>query len=221
MDGARTLELRGRALLIDSDGVLVDSVASIRTAFIRWGGEYGLDGAQIYDQYHGRRSSEIAEAVLPAAVAAKAAARLDACEFDAAAEVRACAGSAEFLAQVPGRWTVVSSGPLELIKARLRAAGLPPPAHYVSAESVTAGKPDPEGYVLASAVNGAKAGECIAIEDSMAGLTAALGAGCITVRVGDVAHPAASLIAASVENLTSVRPRVGPDWISLDFGDMT
>jgi mannitol-1-/sugar-/sorbitol-6-phosphatase len=213
--------VRGRALLIDSDGVLVDSAASIRAAFIRWGGEYGLDGAQIHDRYHGRRSSEIAAAVLPASDVSRAAARLDACEIDAAAEVRACAGSADFLAQVSGRWTVVSSGPLDLIKARLKAAGLPAPAHYVSAESVRAGKPDPEGYLLASALNGAKAGECLAIEDSIPGLTAALAAGCITVQVGGAAHPAASLIAATVENLTSVRPSVGPEWISLYFGDKT
>src|SRR5262249_8974367 len=162
--------------------VLVDSVPSIRKAFLRWGDEYGLDGAQVYDDHHGHRSTEIAKAVLPASVAADAAARLDRFELEAAAEVRACAGSAGVLAQLCGHWTVVPSGPLELIKARLTAAGLPAPAHYVSSESVTTGKPDPEAYFCAAALNGVSADECIAIEDSETGLTAALAAGCKTVR---------------------------------------
>lgn len=54
----------------------------------------------------------------------------------------------------------------------------------VSAEDVTMGKPDPAPYRLAVARLGATPGNCTAIEDSVAGVSSALNAGCKVLAVG-------------------------------------
>jgi HAD superfamily hydrolase (TIGR01509 family) len=53
----------------------------------------------------------------------------------------------------------------------------------VSGEDVTHGKPDPEGYLRAAALLGADPAECVALEDTFHGVTAARAAGMRTVAV--------------------------------------
>ncbi len=65
----------------------------------------------------------------------------------------------------------------------------------VSAEDVRAGKPDPAPYRLAVAHLGGAAGACTAIEDSRAGVSSALNAGCKVIAVGHTT-PTAELVGA-------------------------
>jgi len=53
----------------------------------------------------------------------------------------------------------------------------------VAGDDVARGKPDPECYLRAASLLGAQPADCVAIEDSPNGLTAALAAGCVTVGV--------------------------------------
>jgi len=205
------------AVLVDSDGVLVDSAQSIRDAFRRWANELSLDGDELFENLHGRRSLEIAEAVVPKRSAADAASRLDLYELESSTTVRALPGAFAFLEALAGNWTVVSSGPKPLILARLAAAGLPAPEHIISSETVRSGKPDRECYVRGATVNGLQPDDCVAFEDSEPGLTAALSAGCRTVRVGQVKHPDEHLLVASVPDLRAVRPRFEQKRIVLDI----
>jgi HAD superfamily hydrolase (TIGR01509 family) len=52
-----------------------------------------------------------------------------------------------------------------------------------AAEDVPASKPAPDGYLMALAALGLAPHECVVIEDSTAGITAGLAAGCIVVGV--------------------------------------
>ncbi len=53
----------------------------------------------------------------------------------------------------------------------------------VTGDEVSAGKPDPECYLLAATRLGVEPGDCLAIEDSPAGVAAAEAAGCVVLAV--------------------------------------
>lgn len=207
--------LQCKAVLVDSDGVLVDSLPAIRQAFLHWASDFGLDGQQVFRTLHGRRSVEVARAVMPEALAVDAASKLDRYELEYATMVKPLPGALRFLEALSGRWTVVSSGSQRLVFARLSAAGLPQPEFVVSSESVERGKPDPECYIRAAAKNGFVARECIVFEDSEAGLSAALAAGCVTIGVGRVRFGPRNLLAATVQNLQYVQPKLLHDGIAI------
>ena len=85
------------------------------------------------------------------------------------------------------RLAVVSSSAIGRIEASLRATDLEdlfPPAHRFSAESslpTPASKPDPGVYLHALEQLGLEPGQTLAVEDSVPGATAAVGAGCPTI----------------------------------------
>lgn len=74
---------------------------------------------------------------------------------------------------------VASSGRLEKIRHSLTLTGLIDffQDHLFSAEQVAHGKPAPDLFLLAARTMGAKPGDCVVIEDSTAGVRAALAAG--------------------------------------------
>ena len=80
----------------------------------------------------------------------------------------------------------MSSSERLLIKARLKAAGLPLPDQIISAEDVQVGKPSPEGYLLAAKKLGVKIQDCIVFEDAEAGVLAAQHAKAQIVIVGSL-----------------------------------
>jgi sugar-phosphatase len=181
-----------RGLLIDCDGVLVDSDASVRRSWARWASGRGLDAERIVEQAHGRRSGDTVAELVDPGERAGALAMIDQLELDDAASVTAVPGAAELLAGLPPeRWAVVTSGTTALAGARLAAAGLPRPAVLVSADDVTEGKPAPDGYLAAAARLGLPAARTVVLEDSPAGLAAGRVAGVGTViGVGERARDA-------------------------------
>jgi sugar-phosphatase len=190
------------AVLVDNDGVLVDSSPSILRAFRRWSDRYGLDGDAVYRELHGRRAIDVASAALQGENLVDAARLLDQFELEDARTVRALPGALAFLQQLNGDWTLVSSGPRSLVEARLTAAGLPRPRHLVTAESVTRGKPAPDAYLRAAHINSVPPGECVVLEDSQAGIEAAISAGCRVIQVGASVGVAGAV--ASVDDLRGI-----------------
>jgi HAD superfamily hydrolase (TIGR01509 family) len=53
----------------------------------------------------------------------------------------------------------------------------------VAGDDVERGKPDPQAYTLAAATLGVEASACVAVEDSVPGLTAALASGALTYAI--------------------------------------
>jgi mannitol-1-/sugar-/sorbitol-6-phosphatase len=175
-----------RGLLFDSDGVLVDSDASVETSWSRWARERGLEPAEVLETVHGRRSADTVSVLIGAVDRAAALDAIDRYEVEDSAMVTALPGAARLLGSLPaGAWAVVTSGRRPLAVARLEAAGLPAPAVLVTADDVPAGKPDPAGYLAAAAALGCPPGECVVLEDSPAGVAAGRAAGAVVLGVSE------------------------------------
>jgi len=175
--GAVTV-LRAEGLLFDSDGVLVDSDASVEEAWTTWARHWDLDPDEVVPQVHGTPSRRTVARLIAEPHQAEALAMVDRLELESADAVRALPGAVELLASlVPGTWCVVTSGTGPLARARLLAAGIPLPDVLVTADDVTRGKPDPEPYRTAADRLGRAPGACLVFEDAAPGVTAARAAG--------------------------------------------
>lgn len=166
------------AVLLDNDGVLVDSKDAGETAWRTWAERHDLDPEAVIAVVHGVRSREtVARFVAPAHVDA-AAAEIDALELATTAGTVAIPGAAALVASLPDdAHAVVTSAPHALAVARLRAAGVRVPATVVSSEDVTHGKPAPDPYLAAAARLGVSPAACVVLEDSENGIRAARAAG--------------------------------------------
>lgn len=209
-------------VLFDCDGVLVDSEASVISAWARWALQLNLNPDDVQNLVQGRRSTDtvallVAEGQRPAELR-----RIDRYEIEDAATVTAIAGAKALLESVPAdRWAVVTSGRADLARARLRAANLPVPTVLVTAEDVERGKPDPEGYRTAAKRLRIPPQNTVVIEDVPIGIEAAraAGAGAI-VGVGrralsagaDVVVPDLRPLRWTAEGLEIDPSRVEVDW---------
>ena len=184
---------RVSAVLFDLDGVLVDSTEVVERSWRRWAQERSLPPDEVLAVAHGRPTRDVVRMLAP--------------HLDVDEEVRLIGGyesvPSSTLVAVPGardcvdvarrgRWAVVTSGTRDLAAERLIAAGLPVPEVLVTADDVTHGKPDPEPYERARRELNVPASECVVIEDSPPGITAAKSAG-MTVLAITTTHPAGSL----------------------------
>ena len=173
-----TFVCRPQALLFDCDGVLVDSDASVLSAWTRWAESYGLDPLAVFAMVHGRRAAETVAALIAEPQQATALAAINRFEIEDAETVTAIPGADQLLNDLPdGRWAVVTSATRALANARLSAAGLPKPTVLITADDVKAGKPDPSGYLLAAKRLGAQPSGCVVLEDAVAGIAAGRAAG--------------------------------------------
>lgn len=167
-----------RAVLLDNDGVLVDSTASGEAAWRTWASRWGLDPEAVVAVVHGVRSRETVARFVPAADVEAATAEIDALELADTAGTVAIPGAPALVASLPDdARAVVTSAPRPLAVARLAAAGVPVPSTVVSSEDVTRGKPAPDPYLAAAARLGVDPTSCVVLEDSDNGIRAARAAG--------------------------------------------
>jgi sugar-phosphatase len=208
-----TSVLTARALLLDMDGTLVNSDASVERVWRRWAGRHGLDGDEVMKVVHGRQGYASMALLLPDRPMEQNHAdnaRLLAEETADTEGVVAIPGAPEFLASLRGLpHALVTSADVALSTARMAAAGLGLPDVRITAESVGASKPDPEGFLKGAAELGVDPADCIAFEDSGAGITAARAAGMRVVGIGPRAgaHEPDVL----VPDLTRLRVEAGAD----------
>jgi sugar-phosphatase len=196
------------AVLFDLDGVLVDSTATVEEAWTRFATRHGLDPEHVIAHCHGRRTIDLIRLVAPHLDADAEAVLIEQEEVGAAGPVRALPGARELLQIIPAdRFAIVTSGSRPLAVARLRAAGLPVPPVLVTAEDVENGKPDPTGYLSAAAQLGVEPVQSLVVEDSPAGVAAALSAGTKVIAVLTT-NDASSLRTAHrrVPNLSALLP---------------
>lgn len=186
----RTMRFDVEALLFDIDGTLVDSTPVVERTWSIWAARHGVDVNAILAVCHGRRTEDTVAEFLPEAECAAATAELTQLELDDLDGVVALPAVRDLLMQLPpDRWAAVTSGSQELMRARLRAAGLPIPSVLIAAENVTHGKPDPEGYVKAAVALGRAPSRCLVIEDAPAGLAAGLASGAKVLAVATSQSP--------------------------------
>jgi sugar-phosphatase len=103
----------------------------------------------------------------------------------------------------------VTSGSLPVATLRLRAAGIAPPAAFITAGDVRRGKPDPEPYLVAAERLSLRPADCIVVEDSPTGIAAGKAAGMRVVAVATT-YPANALAAADVRLPALAAIRIGP-----------
>jgi beta-phosphoglucomutase len=141
--------------------------------------------------------------------------------------------AAETLKAVAARWPVaINSGALrpEIEYALRRMGCLDRVAAIVSAEDTDKCKPDPEGYRLALEALRAKEqngsngntpsltpSACLVIEDSLAGIISAKGAGMWAVGVSTT-YGADQLREAGADDVVEALAAFTPEWISHRFG---
>jgi HAD superfamily hydrolase (TIGR01509 family) len=94
-------------------------------------------------------------------------------------ELKPMEGIQASLQELPLRKCVASSGSIEKIRFTLGVTGLLPlfEPHLFSADMVARGKPAPDLFLHAAREMATASSQCIVIEDSVAGVTAALAAG--------------------------------------------
>jgi HAD superfamily hydrolase (TIGR01509 family) len=172
-------------VVFDCDGVLVDSEIVSFEAEAELFGEIGLTltAADLLGRFLGMSSASMFAIIerehgvkLPPDFAERAVRRtLEA--FDQ--RLKAIPGIAELLTKLPDRKCVASSSEPERIRHSLTLAGI---LHHFepnifSATQVKRGKPAPDLFLFAAERMGAAPDRCLAIEDSVAGVTAARAAG--------------------------------------------
>ncbi|SCK17994.1 sugar-phosphatase [Streptomyces sp. WMMB 714] len=214
--------LTARGLLLDMDGTLVDSDAVVERVWSDWAVSKGLDPAEVLRTAHGRQGHLTMAELFPDRPAEvnheenRALLARETREVDGIVPV---GGAVEFMTavrQVPH--ALVTSADTGLATARMAAAGVRMPDVRITAEQVSASKPDPEGFLKGAAELGLAAGECVAFEDSLPGITAALAAGMRVVGVG--ARAAAYGPTVHVADLTRVDVERLPDGgIRLHFAN--
>ncbi|MET4896493.1 HAD-IA family hydrolase [Sphingomonadaceae bacterium jetA1] len=170
--------------LFDMDGTILSSIASAERSWTRWAEGHGLDVAAFLPTIHGVQSVEtIRRLNLPGVDPVAEAHALTEAEMLDLDDVVPIGGAAEFLAALPAdRWAIVTSAPKRLAEVRLRAAGLPLPSVFVTAEDAERSKPAPDGFLLGARKLGFAPKDCLAFEDAPAGIAAADAAG-MTVMV--------------------------------------
>ncbi|MET7638688.1 HAD-IA family hydrolase [Streptomyces sp. NPDC005438] len=186
--------LETSALLLDMDGTLVDSDAVVERVWRAWSARQGLDPEYVLSVAHGQQAHLTMAQLLPDRPSernhAEGRALLDQETGDTEGVVPV-PGAPAFLRALHGLpHALVTSASRDLARARMTAAGLPMPATRITAEDVSASKPDPEGFLKGAAEVGQLPSDCVAFEDSPAGIAAARAAG---MRVVGVGHRAADL----------------------------
>jgi beta-phosphoglucomutase len=198
------------AVVFDMDGVLVDSGAHHREAWVRMLAELGVappDG--FWRRTIGRPSVEAVPLLLGEPVSPTEARRLArrkqehyltlaasgapaVAGVSAFVELLGCLGIALAVATSARRTDAVTLlGPLGLV-GRF--------ATIVTFEDVARGKPDPEVYLLAAQRLGVAVQACLVFEDAIVGVQAAVRAGMRAVGVATAYEPA-DLLAAGAERV--------------------
>ena len=172
--------------LFDMDGTLIDSSQAMQRIWGRWAQRRGVDFAALLQILHGVRAVDtmrrLAIPGLDPVVEAGVIEREEVADVEGVVPI---AGAVEFLAALPPeRWTVVTSAPRALARARLGAAGIPVPDTLVTGEEVSAGKPAPDCFLLGARRLGFETAECIVFEDSAAGVESAIASGADLVVIG-------------------------------------
>lgn len=189
-----------KAVLLDIDGVLLDSGSFYRLIWETWAISRGLDKDAVVVRTSGRRTDETLRDVAPELDPNEQMEALDELVRARIGQVVPMPGAAallQFLDDKSIPWAVVSSGSRWFARQFFGARGLPAPAVEVYGEDVREGKPSPEGYLTAAGLLKVNPDRCVVIEDSPLGVMAAKRAGATVLALSST-HPVSDLTAADI-----------------------
>lgn len=186
------------AVLFDLDGTLIDSIAAVERSWGAWAREFGVDPRGLLE-FHGVPARGVIASMLPDAddAAIDAAYRwIEDRESTDVDGIVALPGANEALSSIldaGGRCAIVTSGTTPLAWARIAATGLRAPEVVVTASEITRGKPAPDPYLRAAELLGVDPGDCLVVEDAVAGLRSGRAAGAAGLLAVTGSTPTAQL----------------------------
>ncbi|MFB8053514.1 HAD family hydrolase [Streptomyces rubiginosohelvolus] len=190
------------AVLLDVDGVLLDSTAVHRRVWTAWATGHGLDVESVWQLTFGRRPEDTVHDAAPHLDPALERLALDNLLAHEENGFPALPGAAELLTGLAGTpWAIVTSGNREATTQRFAAASLPLPDIQVYGEDVNRAKPAPDCYLLAAERLGVSPTKCAVIEDAPAGVEAGIAAGCMVIGLATT-HPPTALREAHLHAAT-------------------
>ncbi len=156
----------------------MDSTPAVERVWANWARQRGFDPQDIVRRAHGRPSIATLRELLPNADHEAENRIVERCEIEDLEGVVAAPGALVLLKSLPStHWTIVTSCTRALAEVRIRAAGLPVPAKFITSTDIQNGKPHPEPYLKGAALLGYPASDCVVIEDAPAGVRAGKAAG--------------------------------------------
>lgn len=221
VDKPPSVRLPAKAVLLDMDGVLVDSTGLVVKHWSQWAERRGLDVSTVLRFAHGSPSMEVIARFVPAEEVAAEAAWVEGLALAPADEV-ALPGAHAVLTQRILPVAVVTSATRAVAQLRLTRAGLPVPAVLIGADDVARGKPDPLPYLRAAQLLHVAASDCVGVEDTPAGLASlrAAGAQPLALLTSHRAHELSEALAllTDLRSLRVLAAGVGWDSAGVDAG---
>ncbi|TCQ89494.1 sugar-phosphatase [Rahnella sp. JUb53] len=178
-----------KGFLFDLDGTLVDSLPAVERSWINWALSWGVNPQDVLAFIHGKQAitslrhfmeGESEETIQ------KEFLKLEQIEATDTEGVTALPGAHLLLSELNRQnipWAIVTSGSMPVASARHKAANLPEPEVFITAEQVKHGKPQPDAYLLGAERLGLALEDCVVVEDAAAGVMAGLAAGCKVIAV--------------------------------------
>ena len=178
-----------KGFLFDLDGTLVDSLPVVERSWCKWGDRFNISHDDVLNFIHGKQAITSLRHFMPGASEETIQAEfawLEQIEASDTDGIRALPGAIALLETLNAHdipWAIVTSGSVPVAHARHRAAGLPMPEVFVTAERVKRGKPEPDAYLLGAELLGLPPQACAVVEDAAAGVISGLAAGCHVIAV--------------------------------------
>ncbi len=214
-----------KGFLFDLDGTLVDSLPVVERSWCKWGDRFGIQHDEILGFIHGKQAITSIRHFMPGRSEEDIQAefrfleQIEATDIDGIVALPGALSLLNTLNEAGIPWAIVTSGSIPVAHARHRAAGLPMPKVFVTAEQVKKGKPAPDAYLLGAELLGIPAQQCAVVEDAPAGLLSGLAAGCRTIAVNVPADAPrldeADLVLTTLESLRIERQADGNVQVNL------
>ena len=214
-----------KGFLFDLDGTLVDSLPVVERSWCHWADRHGIDHQDVLNFIHGKQAITSLRHFLPGRSEDEIQSEFTYLEQIEAADtdgIVALPGAIELLqhlneAHIP--WAIVTSGSVPVAHARHKAAGLPLPEVFVTAERVKRGKPEPDAFLLGAELLGLHPTDCVVVEDAAAGVLAGLNAGshviAVNVPTGSPRLDEVDFVISSLETLDVHRNSDGNVTVSV------
>ncbi|ABP61502.1 sugar phosphatase [Enterobacter sp. 638] len=214
-----------KGFLFDLDGTLVDSLPVVERSWCHWADRHGIGHQDVLNFIHGKQAITSLRHFLPGRSEDEIQSEFTYLEQIEASDtdgIVALPGAIELLqhlneAHIP--WAIVTSGSVPVAHARHKAAGLPLPEVFVTAERVKRGKPEPDAFLLGAELLGLHPADCVVVEDAAAGVLAGLNAGshviAVNVPTGSPRLDEVDFVISSLETLEVHRNSDGNVTVSL------
>lgn len=173
-----------QGVIFDVDATLVDTISVINDIWQTWSNEKSLDFATVYPYIHGRKINETLSYVNPKFNNEDEIYKIKSIAIEKMSYAKPITGAIEFVNKIPNHlWGIATSGPHGIALKSLSASGFNLPNVMICGENVQRGKPNPEPFITAAIALGFVPEQCIAFEDSPAGIISAKDAGCYTIAL--------------------------------------